>query len=266
MNTDERPRRRGPWLAVATLIAVVIVSTVGIGGWAYLNLRTETTQAVIREPVQVLDVASGSSRVTVRQGTAGQVRIRQQLSWSLKKPPVERMLSGGVLRVQASCVEKPTVSMGCLVDLDFTVPLGTEIHIRSTSGSTTVQDIEGDLNLNSVSGEIHLEGVRGHIFARTDFGPVDGELDAQTVDVGSRSGSVDLDFVRPPKQVLTDVREGHCMIWLPALVAGARHDATGNPGREPESEPIQDGAAEEASPNMIHAMPGSQPCEIHVRL
>ncbi|MCZ4121349.1 DUF4097 family beta strand repeat-containing protein [Streptomyces sp. H39-S7] len=228
-----RRKHRAAWLVVAVISALLIVSPMAVETWAYFGAhRPEPSQSIELAPggrVQRLQVDAGSASVTVRPGPAGQVRVTQKLTWSMKKPQVRKVWDGGVLKVQAVCSEWwSPAGLGCSVKLEFDVPPEIEIQIVGSSGSTDVHGTTGRLDLTSTSGSTTLTDVGGTIWARTGSGTIEGTgLSSRTANVGANSGSLDLAFRSAPEKVTGKVGSGSVRIGVPP---GSRYQVVGRSG------------------------------------
>lgn len=225
-----RPGTRWAWLAVTVLSALCVVGPAGVEAWAWFSRETVTTGSVDRHRIEVLEIDAGGASVTVDTGPAGEVTVRQESSWSLRKPTVRRAWDGDTLKVRAECgyrVWSPT-SLGCRVALDFAVPPRTAVRVLSSSGSIAVRGVAGDPDLENTSGSTELTSVGGHVFARTTSGTFRASaITSRTVDVGAGSGMLEPDFAVPPQRVTASVGSGALSVTVPV---GSRYRVTGETG------------------------------------
>lgn len=253
-----RRRHRGAWLVVAVISALFIVSPMAVETWAYFGgHRPGPTESVERPPggqVQRLQVDAGSASVTVRPGPAGQVRVKQTLTWSTTKPEVRKVWDGGVLKVQAECPGWWSLTgLDCSVKLELDVPPEIEIQIVGTSGSTAVSGTTGRLDLTSTSGSTTLTDVGGTLWARTGSGSISGTgLTSRTADVGANSGALDIAFAAPPEKVTAKVGSGAVTIGVPP---GSHYQVVGGSGSG--SREYAPGLERSSSPWIIDATAGS---------
>ncbi|MEU3460261.1 hypothetical protein ABZ721_09910 [Streptomyces sp. NPDC006733] len=259
-------RHRGAWLVVAVLSALLIVSPMAVETWAYFGAhRPEPTQSLELPPrgrVERLQVDAGNASVTVRPGPAGQVRVRQTLTWSTTKPQIRKVWDGGILKVEAGCSDWWSMAgLGCSVKLEFDVPPETELQIAGTSGSTDVRGTTGRLDLSSTSGSTVLADVGGTIWARTGSGTIQGtRLASRTADVRANSGSLDLAFTAAPEKVTAKVGSGSVLIGVPP---GSRYQVVGRSGSG--SREYAPGLEQSGSPRVIDATAGSGSVDVVYR-
>ncbi|WP_405780942.1 hypothetical protein [Streptomyces sp. NBC_00859] len=210
---DGLRRRRGTWIGVAVLSALLLVIPVGAEAWAQLARQTRSftsTETVEQHAVRAVDVDSGSSDVSISAGTGREVRIHQELNWSLRRPVVDRYWDGTTLRVRTRCDGTLALtSLGCSVRLDLAVPPGVAVRVVSGSGQVRVSGLIGSVDLRSGSGGLQLYGVAGPVKVRTGSGAVEGiALTSKTVDAGTGSGDARLEFAAPPEKLTGSVGAG----------------------------------------------------------
>jgi hypothetical protein len=220
MSGTSRRRFRGLWITVAVLSALFIVTPVGTEVWAQLarqshaSTSTETTE---QHPVRAVEVDGGSSDVSVSAGTDHEVKIHQELSWSVRRPVVHRSWHGDTLKLSTACDGVLALtSLGCEIKLELAVPAGISVKVRNSSGPVRVSGLTGALDVRTASGTVQLYGVRGPVKAKVASGSVEGvALGSQTVDARAGSGQVSLGFAAPPRELSGSVGAGEFAATVP---------------------------------------------------
>ncbi|WP_327297694.1 MULTISPECIES: DUF4097 family beta strand repeat-containing protein [unclassified Streptomyces] len=252
MTTDPRPRRRrGTWIVVALLSALLLVAPVGAEAWAQFARQSSSSTSsdlVDQHPVKAVDVDSGSSEVSISAGTGREVRVHQELSWSLRRPTVDRSWDGDTLRLRTRCDGTLAMtSLGCSVRLDLSVPAGVAVRVVSGSGQVRVSGLTGSMDLRSGSGELQLYGVAGQIRVRTGSGAVDGiALTSKAVDAQTGSGRAKFEFAAPPEKLTGSVGAGEFEATLPL---GSRYQVRG--GTHSGTWSVEKGVADPAAERRI---------------
>ncbi|MEV0096639.1 DUF4097 family beta strand repeat-containing protein [Streptomyces sp. NPDC050738] len=251
------PRRRGLWITVAVLSALLIVAPVSAEAWAQLARQSRSytsTETTEQHPVKAVEVDGGSSEVSVSAGTDSEVRIHQELNWSLRRPVVSKSWYGDTLKVSTACDGTLALtSLGCSVKLELAVPAGISVKVVSGSGPVRVSGLAGVLDVKSTSGSVRLYGVRGPTHVRVGSGSVEGvALGSQTVDAHAGSGEVSLDFAAPPRELTGSVGSGEFSATLPP---GSRYRVQGS--ARSGSREIDSALIDPASDRVIDASSGS---------
>jgi putative adhesin len=176
-----------------------------------------------------LDVKTDSGGITVRQGSAGTVRIHAILKadhgWFIsgsgdvegrireleRHPPVEQ--NGD--RVRVGYVNDSRLLRGISMRLEIETPTSTQVRAHADSGGIRVEGVQGPVDcktdsggiqINDVSasvhaaadsGGIHVRNVKGSLFAHVDSGGIDATGIAGSIDAQADSGSVRLEQTTP---------------------------------------------------------------------
>jgi len=152
-----------------------------------------------------LDVSTGSGRIEVRQGSAGQVRIhgviRVSTDWWRRSerdaedvvrqlesdPPIEQ--TGNTIRIgRMRGREFDNVSISYQIE----VPAQTALRSQSGSGALTVTGLQGAIVTSTGSGSITLTDVRGNVRANTGSGSIRADGVAGGFNASTGSGGVTL--------------------------------------------------------------------------
>lgn len=214
----ERPRRRGVWIVLAVLTAIVVVLPTGIATLGRLFERTERSTETVPGTIKALEIDAGSAGVAIGAGAAGRVKLHSTLTWSVTRPKVIKSVQAGTLKILVVCDAEvaPYGDFGCAADLDLQVPPEVSVRVQATSGQVVIRDIAGDIRIHGTSGAIKLDHLRGRVWAGTNSGSIQGRaLASPEVDAGVRSGSVDLSFVDPPQKVNVRTGSGGATVTVP---------------------------------------------------
>jgi hypothetical protein len=256
-----RPRRRGPWIALALLTALAVVVPTVTGLTGKLIRRTFEQTQTYSYAAKTLEVDSGAAAVTVTGGgPPGKITVVQSLHWALNKPQVKLDPVGDSFRVWVVCNDgaSPFAVLDCGADIQVKVPSGVTVRTKSTSGSTDIRGITGGVHAKAASGELNLRDVGGPIEASVASGSIEGRgLWSSQVDVASRSGEIDLAFSQAPAKVDARARSGSVLIRVPAGSHYRVRTNTGS-GNVELARGIDDGPAQ----GEISAYTGSGPVEI----
>jgi DUF4097 and DUF4098 domain-containing protein YvlB len=152
-----------------------------------------------------LDVATGSGRIEVRQGTAGRVQIhgviRVGTDWWRRSereaedlvrqlesdPPIEQ--TGNMIRIgRMRSRDFDNVSISYQID----VPAQTALRSQSGSGSLNVTGLQGTVVTSTGSGSITLTDLRGNVRANTGSGTIRADGIAGGFNATTGSGGVTL--------------------------------------------------------------------------
>ncbi|MFC9326633.1 DUF4097 family beta strand repeat-containing protein [Kitasatospora sp. NPDC057015] len=214
------------WRLVGGLVMAVVLVLSGSQALGVLveqhSVRDKTYALAARE--LLLDGAGADVRI--EPGLPGQVLVRTSLDWTLRKPLVAMLWEGDTLKVTVRCDRMLDLGgLGCGVRLDIRVPAATAVTGRSTSGSTEVRGLTGDVRLLSASGAVVLSGLGGRVSAMSTSGAVWGTaLTSARVEVVTRSGEARLSFARPPDAVTASTTSGELSLTVPSA---SRYRITG---------------------------------------
>jgi hypothetical protein len=229
MDMTQRPRRRGIWITVAVLTALVVLVPAGVQVWGRLIDQSHTDAVSYQHPIRALEIDSPNGDVRVGAGPAGQVNVRRTLSWALSRPTVRQTWDGDTLRISVACHRKELYSsLECGVALDLRVPADVAVRASVRSGQIDVRAITGGLHLEATSGQVYMADVSGDIWARARSGTVTGAaLTATTVRTEVNSGRIRLGFTGPPEHVTATTGSGGVSIGVPP---GVRYRVDGRTG------------------------------------
>jgi len=174
-----------------------------------------------------LDVKTDSGGITVRQGSAGTVRIHAILKaehgWFSSgdaegrireletHPPVEQ--NGD--RVRVGYVRDSELLKGISMRFEIETPAGTQLRAHADSGGIRVEGLQGPVDCKTDSGGIdiddisstvhaaadsggiHVRNVKGSLFAHVDSGGIEASGIGGSIEAETESGAVRLSQTSP---------------------------------------------------------------------
>ena len=254
------PRRRRAWWIVALLTGLAVACCTGTFLVGRLAADHSSATRTITRPVKLLRIDDTGGSVTVDAGPPGQVRLREDLDWVLRKPKVEHRWDGDTLLVTVLCPDGsgPFHALGCRADVRIEVPADTAVQSVAAAGSTTVSGISGAVDLSAGSGPVTLTAVVGPVTVSTASGPVQGDgLRSPRVQVQSTSGPITLNFAAAPAVATVGSTSGPIDIGVPR---GPRYRATARSASGPAS--VGDGLDDPAATSLLTATSASGPVDI----
>jgi Putative adhesin len=210
------PRIRRIWMVVASLVTVPVLLFGGVQIASALahEERTEVSE-VDAEGLRSIDIDNedGSIRVVGVEG-ADTVTVTARISEGWRSTGHEVRREGDRLVVEGRC---PVVlSEWCRVRYTIEVPADLAVVARGDNGSVTVTDIAADVQASSDNGRIELARVEGDVRLDSDHGSVTAtDLRAGRAEGTSDNGSVRLEFVDPPDEVVATSDNGSVDVVIP---------------------------------------------------
>ncbi len=169
--------------------AVLVVAGVAIAwSWEGPPTKAERTDRV-EAAVQRVDIDNDSGQVFVTSADVTETVVEQRIAYHGDEP-------GRTFRVDGSTLLLHGCGPDCSVGYEVTVPFGTEVTGRVSSGDIVVEGTGNvDVRANSGNVELRLRGAE-RVSAVVDSGDVDVDLDdVAEVEARASSGNVDLDLV-----------------------------------------------------------------------
>ena len=189
---EQKNRRLWIILGIVAVIAAMLVAclsgclAVAAGLGLFVNRSVEVADGSPRYqdrmersfevgPAPEVTIDNFAGRVTVRAGQPGRVDAvvtkRASRSSDLTGTGVGlHETQGGGLQIKAG---RPLFAQNVSVDLDLTVPPGTQLKVELGAGEVAVSGLQAPLHIDLGAGNIQIEGVRGPIEARTDAGNIE---------------------------------------------------------------------------------------------
>ncbi|MFE4518267.1 DUF4097 family beta strand repeat-containing protein [Kitasatospora sp. NPDC056783] len=237
------------WRVTGTIVMVLVMIGAGLQTWSMAVQQRTTSSRPYDEAIHRVQLATGRASVKVRAGRPGHVVVHQRLEWMLRKPVVSAVIVDGVLDVSMHCrLILPFADFGCGAEIELEVPPETEVTGSVGSGSVQVEGLSGQIRMELTSGQLLLSDTSGDVTVRATSGLVRGDnLSAKRVTARMTSGTVNLDFTRPPREVDAASVSGSVEMTLPkdSRYAFSSEIGSGNGHIEPL---LQD----PASPNRVH--------------
>ncbi|SOB84298.1 DUF4097 family beta strand repeat-containing protein [Streptomyces sp. 1331.2] len=238
------------WRVTGTL-AIALVMVAGAGQtWSIVAQQQKSSTRQFDGPIHRLRLETGSASVRVRAGREDHVVVHQRLDWMGREPEVSLTPVGDQLTVGLHCrLILPALDLGCGAEIEVEVPAATQVSGAVSSGSVQVEGMSGNVDVRLTSGQLMLVDTSGDVTAHTTSGMIQGtNLSSRRVTAETTSGSMELNFTKPPQQVETRATSGSVNMTLPR---GSRYAFTGETGSG--SGGIDPQLTDSASPNRIHA-------------
>ena len=152
-------------------------------------------------PVQAkpkITVRNSNGRIQVKAWTKNEVLV----SWTNAggRSMVETEEAGN--RVEIATQDNGGVSAGDQkTDFEITVPVESELNVRTDSGNVTVESVHGDMTFDTVGANLQLTDVNGYIVTKTIDGSLvctrcSGKLEANSISGNMQMLDPSLDSVR----------------------------------------------------------------------
>lgn len=143
-------------------------------------------------------VRNSSGRIQVKAWNKNEVLV----TWTnaSEKTTVETEEAGNRVEV-ATQAEDGISADESKTDFEITVPVETELNVRTDSGNVTVDSVHGDMTFDTVGANLQLSDVDGYVVAKTIDGSLvcnrcSGKLEANSISGNVQMISPTLDSVR----------------------------------------------------------------------
>ncbi len=226
------PRRgTSPWLVVGAIVGAVMVFQAAVSLGALLVTHRDT-QTIDAAGAPRLVVAVGSGDVTITGTDGDRIAGTAARHWSYVEPKLEVAEKDDAVHVSVGCTWY--TSGFCSADIELSVPEGTVVDLRSSSGDLTVAglragatlsadsgrvsatDVVGDVSAESDSGNLRLTGVTGNVIAHADSGRIEvTDTAARQVEARSSSGDIRIQLTDDPQSVDARTSSGSIAIRVP---------------------------------------------------
>ena len=147
-------------------------------------------------------------RVTLRNSN-GRIQVKAwnknevQVAWTNAsgKTTVETEEAGNRVEVDTQASEEGISADDSKTDFEITVPVETELNVRTDSGNVTVDSVHGDMTFDTVGANLQLSDVDGYVVVKTIDGSLvcnrcSGKLEANSISGNVQMISPTLDSVR----------------------------------------------------------------------
>jgi DUF4097 and DUF4098 domain-containing protein YvlB len=159
--------------------------------------RTEKHFTVQAKPK--ITVRNSNGRIQVKAWTKSEVLV----SWTngSGKNVVETEEAGNRVEIATEEAGGDVSASDLKTDFEITVPVESELNVRTDSGNVTVESVHGDMTFDTVGANLQLTDVNGYIVAKTIDGSLvctrcSGKLEANSISGNMQMVDPSLDSVR----------------------------------------------------------------------
>jgi Putative adhesin len=220
------PRRRGGWLGVGLLLAVVMIAFGSTDVVSLLAHEPFDRSRVWAGPVRSLDLSVGDGSVTVVGAERTGAVVDATGNQGLEKPSDNESLTDGRLSIRSSCrlgrdhlLRGALLNSGdtwCNLNYRITVPYGTAVTAHSGDGDVKVSGLTGALNLSSGDGDVLVAGGDGTLRLSSGDGDVHvSGSHSRQVTATSGDGDIDVELLTVPTQVTAHSGDGDVAVTVP---------------------------------------------------
>jgi DUF4097 and DUF4098 domain-containing protein YvlB len=137
-----------------------------------------------------ITVRNSNGRIQVKAWAKNEV----QVSWSNPsgKTVVETEGAGNRVEVLTRETQEGLSEQDCKTDFEITVPVNSELNVRTDSGSVTVDSVHGDMTFDTVGANLQLSDVEGYVVVKTIDGSLVCTRCAGKLEANSISGNVQM--------------------------------------------------------------------------
>lgn len=279
-------RRRAGSLARPAAFLAALAILAGCGGGSPLEARSTETRELsvtgVAQPLVVIEAFNG--QVTVRAGAAGRVDATVEVT-GVGATPAEAEADRaniattlekevGRVRLRAVYVPNPGSPGNRGAAATVTVPPGSELDVRTSNGSVTVEGVgaalrvatsngavtaagsSGDTVIETSNGEVRVTAATGMIDVRGSNGPATVEATDAVVTLVTSSGEVSFAGSLAPGDSSFTTSNEAVAVTLPAGTSFALDASTSN-GRITVAFPLTTGGA--ASDTRVQGTVGTDP-------
>jgi DUF4097 and DUF4098 domain-containing protein YvlB len=198
-----RATRIGNTRAAGARMRVVRGSMVSavLAGFALAASPARADRVEKHFPVQSkpkITVRNSSGRIQVKAWTKNEVLV----AWTNTsgKSAVETEQAGNRVEVDVRPVGDD-ISVNDKTDFEITVPIESELNVRTDSGNVTVESVHGDMTFDTVDANLQLSDVNGYLMVKTLDGSLlctrcSGKLEANSISGNVQMIEPSLDSVR----------------------------------------------------------------------
>jgi DUF4097 and DUF4098 domain-containing protein YvlB len=141
------------------------------------------------QPKPKITVRNSNGRIQVKTWAKSEV----QVNWSnaTGKSVVDTEQAGNRIEVTTESVGEE-ISASDKTDFDITVPVESELSVRTDSGSVTVETVHGDMTFDTVDANLQLTDVNGYVMVKTIDGSLVCNRCAGKLEASSISGNMQM--------------------------------------------------------------------------
>ena len=150
--------------------------------------RIEKHFAVQNKPM--ITVRNASGKVQVKAWSRNEV----QIAWTNAggKATVETEQAGNRIEVATRMTDEGVSAEDVKTDFEITVPVESELSVRTDSGNVTVESVHGDMTFDTVGANLQLSDVSGYMVIKTIDGSLVCTRCAGKLEANSISGNMQL--------------------------------------------------------------------------
>jgi DUF4097 and DUF4098 domain-containing protein YvlB len=159
--------------------------------------RVEKHFAVQSKPK--ITVRSSNGRIQVKAWTKNEVMV----AWTNRsgKSAVDTEEAGNRVEITTQEAGGNISAEDLKTDFEITVPVESELHVRTDSGNVTVESVHGDMTFDTVGANLQLTDVNGYVMAKTIDGSLvctrcSGKLEANSISGNMQMIDPSLDSLR----------------------------------------------------------------------
>ncbi len=153
-------------------------------------------------------VVQNKPKITVRNST-GRIQVKAwaknevQVAWTNAsgKTVVETEQAGNRVEISTRLPEGAASADELKTDFEITVPVESELNVRTDSGNVTVESVHGDMTFDTVGANLQLTDVDGYMMVKTIDGSLvctrcSGKLEANSISGNMQMMQPTLDSLR----------------------------------------------------------------------
>lgn len=201
-----RTSARRTWFLVGGIFTIAVLGLGVFVAWQLISgtgFGQQTRQSSFTSPgtPETVHVRGTSAAVELNGAQTGDVLIDTDLTWYVGEPVVDASPQGSDLVVDLSCqhTEFPIwFAPGCDIDFAAELPQSAGVNAAVTTGSLTVQAVEGDAEFITTAGSIDAT-----------------ELSGDAIEATATSGNITLDFAESADHIAAETTQGNVEITVP---------------------------------------------------
>ena len=146
-----------------------------------------------------ITVRNSSGRIQVKAWSKSEV----QVAWTnvSGKSVVETEQAGNRIEVATRAAEDRVSADDLKTDFEISVPVESELNVRTDSGNVTIDSVHGDMTFDTVGANLQLSDVEGYVVVKTIDGSLvctrcSGKLEANSISGNVQMIQPTLDSVR----------------------------------------------------------------------
>jgi len=146
-----------------------------------------------------ITVRNSNGRIQVKAWTRNEVLV----AWTSAsgKSTVETEEAGNRVEVSTRTIDDGVSADESKTDFEITVPVESELNVRTDSGNVTVESVHGDMTFDTVGANLQLSDVDGYMVVKTIDGSLictrcSGKLEANSISGNVQMIQPTLDSVR----------------------------------------------------------------------